>query len=76
MFGKCSRKHPVEAQLHGDLNTYGSFCITVPLRQIIDIQETLVETNREWDRRAAEDPQSSRGLDVRRDIGFLGPSEI
>jgi len=54
----------VEAQWHGDLDTYGSFCITVPLNQITDITTTLINKNHEWDFRAKSDPWALRGLDV------------
>jgi hypothetical protein len=55
----------VEIQLHGDLDTYGSFCITVPISQIIQIIERLYASNQDWDARAQSDPQALRNLDVR-----------
>jgi len=60
-----SHKHLVEAQWNGDLDKYGSFCITVPLYQLIDILFHITKSNGEWDSRAGSDPQAPRGLDVR-----------
>ena len=55
----------VEAQLHGDLDTYGSFCITVPMSQVFHIIEALSASNGDWDARAQLDPRALRNLDVR-----------
>jgi len=54
----------VEAQWHGDLDTYGSFCIVIPMGQIMDIMRVLVDSNCRWDRRAKSDPWAMRDLDV------------
>ena len=61
----------MEVQLHADLNTIGSFCITVPLAQIAEIIAELQKSNKEWDRRAELDPQAPRELDVRRAVRSL-----
>ena len=61
----------MEAQFRGDLNTIGSFCITVPLAQIAEIIAELQKSNQEWDRRAESDPQAPRELDVRRAVRSL-----
>jgi len=57
-------RHSVEAQWYGDLDTYGSFCITIPLQQVLDIVTKLLESNADWSHRAALDPLASRNLDV------------
>ncbi|KAF9647201.1 hypothetical protein BDM02DRAFT_2747636 [Thelephora ganbajun] len=57
----------IEAQWHGDLDTYGSFCITVPLMQICAIVTKLNASNRDWERRAALNPQASRNLNITED---------
>jgi len=54
----------VESQWHGDLDKYGSFCITVPLDQINKIAEKLAASNYEWSNRAESDPNAPRNLDV------------
>ena len=54
-----------------DLDTYGTFCITVPLQQVVAIIEELRKSNRDWERRANSDPQASRDLNVRQTIGSL-----
>ena len=55
----------VETQLHGDLDTYGSFCITVPMGQLFQIIAELDASNQDWDARAQSDLQALRNLDVR-----------
>ena len=65
---------PVEAQLHGDLDTHGTFCITVPLNQILEMNSTLSRCNLEWEGRAKSNPNASRNLVVREAGGSLhGP---
>lgn len=77
----CLNEHPVEAQWHGDLDAYGSFCITVPLAQTSAIIAKLEISNCEWKRRAASDSQAQRNLNVRSIFvlyahGTLSPSQI
>jgi hypothetical protein len=55
----------VEAQWHGALDVYGSFCLTIPLGQVYDMVGALRDSNSDWDRRAKSDPYALRGLDVR-----------
>ena len=57
-------ERPVDAQWHTVLDTYGSFCITVPLNQILEIINKLDASNRDWERRAKDDPDASRNLEV------------
>jgi len=56
--------HPVEAQLHSDLNTYDSFCITIPLAQIVAIFKELLNINSEWDIQTKSNPLALCNLDV------------
>lgn len=65
---ECPNEHPVEVQLKGDLDTYGSFCITIPLEQTAEILTKLNQRNRDWKRRAASDPHAPRNLDVRQTV--------
>lgn len=60
---------PVEAQLRGDLDMYGSFCIVIPRQQITMIIDTLLRSNRDWEVRAKSDPRAPRNLNVRQTIG-------
>ena len=62
---------PVDVQWHSDLDTHGSFCITVPLDQIIAIVTKLVACNRDWERRVKVDPEALRNLEVREAGGSL-----
>lgn len=62
---KRSHRCSVEPQWHGDLDTYGSFCITPPIEQIATILVELYESNRRWDSRTKSDSQAPRNLDVR-----------
>ena len=55
----------METHLHGDLDTYGSFCITLPISQIIQIISALNTSNQDWDARAQSDFRALRNLDVR-----------
>ena len=64
-------KYPVGVEHRMDLDTYGTFCITVPLQQVVAIVEELRKSNRDWERRANSDPQASRDLNVRQTIGSL-----
>ena len=54
----------MEAQWHGDLDTYGSFCITIPQRQIYQVTMALEISNQEWDDRAKSDPKALRNINV------------
>ena len=58
----------METQWHGDFDTYGSFCITIPLPQTAEIFTKLFASNEDWDIRAKSDPQALRNLDVRQAI--------
>ena len=62
---ECPNEHPVEVQLKGDLDTYGSFCITIPLEQTAAILTKLNQSNHDWKHQAASDPHVPRNLDVR-----------
>jgi len=62
---QSEQAHQVEAQLHGGLDTYGSFCIIVPMSQVFHIIEALSASNGDWDARAQLDPRALRNLDVR-----------
>jgi len=55
---------PVEAQLHGDLNTYSSFCTTLPLAQTAAILTELRDINDKWDVEIKSNPSALRNLDV------------
>lgn len=55
---------PVEVQLRGDLNTYGSFCITLPLAQTAATFKELRDINDEWDVEIKSNPSALRNLDV------------
>jgi len=61
----------VEAQWHGDLDTRGSFCITVPLKQILEIVKKLDISNLAWEGRAKSDSNATRNLVVREADGSL-----
>jgi len=56
--------HPVEAQWHGDLDEYGSFCLTIPLEQIAVIVTELCVINNRWDFQVESNPSALRDLDV------------
>ena len=76
---ECPNEHPVEVQLKGDLDTYGSFCITIPLEQTAATLTKLNQSNRDWKRRAASDPHAPRNLDVHQTVSSpydLKPSFI
>ena len=55
---------PVDAQWHSHLDTHGTFCIIVPLPQILAIITKLAACNHEWTRRAKLDPGAPRNLEV------------
>ena len=67
---KHLNEDPVGAQWHVDLDAHGSFCIAIPLQQIIEIVETLKASNCDWEDRVESDPQALRALDVCQTIGF------
>ena len=48
---------------HG-LETHGSFCVTIPLQQILEISLLLTGSNRNCDRQAKSDFSAPRNLDV------------
>ena len=64
-------EYPVEAQVHGTLDTYGSICITIPFDQILGITRMLTLSNIDWRERAASNPQAQRNLNVGQTIGFI-----
>ena len=60
----------MEAQWQGDLDNYGSFCITIPSDQTLAIVNKLNASNDDWERRALLNPQAARNLNVRQTIGY------
>ncbi|KAJ7491294.1 hypothetical protein FB451DRAFT_637585 [Mycena latifolia] len=49
---------------HGHIDKRGSFCVVVPLQQIIDMVLHLTMSNLEWAVRAITDPNAPRNLDT------------
>ncbi|KAJ7761549.1 hypothetical protein DFH07DRAFT_815391 [Mycena maculata] len=54
----------LDVHWHGELDIRGSFCITVPLKQIFEIATALTSENINWEHRVVHDPKAKRNLDT------------